>query len=123
MTKGKIMATATAILLCAGGRSYADFPMYTPDGRECYTSEHASVICAAGTELCPQLVYKCPDGWSMSRSKICTRGEYYSTDTKGYLSTKYGTCDAELVMGETCYTIEQPSSSGLVRCFGCPNKM
>lgn len=83
------------------------------DLKACYSK------CNSGQYCCKKKkdVYTCPTGWYYNPSqKLCTRLAAKGSDSIGYYTQTYTSCDAETSSAD-CYEVSDSNTSGCERCL------
>jgi len=87
----------------------------------CTTMLSWAQTCQPGQYCCPNgnymVDYRCPDGWLHNTiTHTCSRtGTTGLSDSKGYYTQEYGTCNAFEFQSDCC----DISTSGSVQCVAC----
>lgn len=90
----------------------------------CNTSSACLALCrGSGGYCCPngetQTNYTCPTGWTANiLTGLCSRKSTSGSDTTGYYTQAYGTCNATAGTPTTCYDVYQTQMQN-VKCFEC----
>lgn len=81
---------------------------------KCCQKTTKQFCCPNGTT---ETTYSCPTFWTyISSSNICSRSSISSSDSTGYYTQNYGTCEPTATTAQ-CYS--GADSSGNLRCVRC----